>query len=115
MALNRLNNLEKRLQRSSEIAMEYQATMNRHLEKGYIRQVECPEKQGAMWYLPHFAVVKRDRSTTKVRIVFDAAARYHGVSLNDVVFQGPKLQRDLFDVLLRFRRYPGFVTSRRCI
>ena len=61
---------------------------------------------GAMWYLPHFAVVKQDRSTTKVRIVFNAATRYHGVSLNDVVFQGPKLQHDLFDVLLRFRRYP---------
>ena len=106
MAFNRLNNLEKQLQRSSEIAMEYQATINRHLEKGYIRQVECPEKQGAMLYLPHFAVVKQDRSTTKVRIVFNAAAKYHGVSLNDVVFQGPKLQRDLFDMLLRFRRYP---------
>ena len=52
------------------------------------------------------AVVKQDRSTTKVRIVFDAAARYHGVSLNDVVFQGPKLHCDLFNVLLRFRRYP---------
>ena len=78
------------MQRSSEIAMEYQAAINRHLEKGYVRQVECPEKQGAMWYLPHFAVVKQDRSTTKVRIVFDGAARYHGVSLKDVVFQGPK-------------------------
>ena len=51
-------------------------------------------------------MVKQDRSTTKVRVVFDAATRYHGVSLNDVVFQGPKLQHDLFDVLLRFRRYP---------
>ena len=57
-----------------------------------------------MWYLPHFAVVKRDSSTTIVRILFDAATRYHGVSLNDAVFQGPKL-RHLFDVLLRFRRY----------
>ncbi len=29
-----------------------------------------------------------------------------GVSLNDTIHQGPKLQRELFDVLLRFRRYP---------
>ena len=27
-----------------------------------------------------------------------------GVSLNDVIHQGPKLQQDLFDVLLRFRQ-----------
>ena len=33
-------------------------------------------------------------------------AKYEGVSLNDVVHQGPKLQRDLFDVLMRFRRFP---------
>ena len=26
--------------------------------------------------------------------------------MNDVIHQGPKLQRDLFDVLLRFRRFP---------
>jgi len=38
--------------------------------------------------------------------VFDGSARYHDVALNDVVFQGPKLQCELFDVLLRFRRYP---------
>jgi len=47
--------------------------------------------------------VKEDRSTTKLRIVFDAAARYHGVSLNDVIFQGTGLQGD---ILLHFRRYP---------
>ena len=34
----------------------------------------------------------------------DASARYEGHSLNDLIHQGPKLQRELFDVLLRFRR-----------
>ena len=29
-----------------------------------------------------------------------------GVSVNDAIHQGPKLQRELFDVLLRFRRNP---------
>ena len=41
-----------------------------------------------------------------MRIVFDASARYEDQSLNDVIFQGRKLQRDLFDVLLRFSRQP---------
>ena len=57
-------------------------------------------------YLPHFPVVRKDRSTTKVRIVFDGSARYNSTALNDVIYQGPKLQNDLFNVLLRFRRYP---------
>ena len=38
--------------------------------------------------------------------MFDGAARYDGKSLNDVIQPCPKLQQDLVDVLLRFRRYP---------
>ena len=38
----------------------------------------------------------------KVRIVFDCLAKCDGVSLNDEIHAGPKLQQDLFDVLLRF-------------
>ena len=64
------------------------------------------EKPKATWYLPHFAVVRMDRPSTKTRIVFDASAKYCGVSLNDVIHQGPKLQQELFKVLIRFRKYP---------
>ena len=39
-------------------------------------------------------------------MVFDASAKFNGLSLNDVIYQGPKLQRDFFDVLLRLRRFP---------
>ena len=38
--------------------------------------------------------------------MFDASAKYEGMSLNDAIYQGQKLQRNLFDVLLRFRRQP---------
>lgn len=46
------------------------------------------------------------KSTTKVRIVFDCSAKCEGISLNDVIHAGPKLQRELFDVLIRFRCNP---------
>ena len=74
-------------------------------KKDYIRQVpqSVVEKQ---WFLLHFPVVKEDRVTTKVRVVFDAAAKHDGKSLNDAIWPGPKLQRDLVDVLTRFRRAP---------
>ena len=58
------------------------------------------------WYLPHFAIVRPEKTTTKTRVVFDASAKFNGLSLNDVICQGPKLQRDIFDVLIRFRRFP---------
>ena len=58
------------------------------------------------WYLPHFPVLRPDKETTKMRIVFDASARYEDHSPNDLNHQGSKLQRELFDVLLRFTRQP---------
>ena len=51
-------------------------------------------------------MVKEDRVTTKVRVVFDAAVKHEGKSLNNAIWRGPKLQRDLVDVLTRFRRAP---------
>ena len=106
MALHRLQNLEKRLEKIPEVAQAYKENIEKYLEKGYIRQVSSSEKLKATWYLPHFAVVRTDRPSTKTRIVFDVSAKHCGVSLNDAIHQGPKLQQELFKVLIRFRKYP---------
>jgi hypothetical protein len=45
------------------------------LEKGIIEKIETPEKNGLIHYLPHYAVIKPDKSTTKLRIVYDASAK----------------------------------------
>ena len=70
-----------------------------------MRKVPCT-KEGEQWFLPHFPVIRNDKATTKVRIVFDAAAKHDGKCLNDAVLPGPKLQRELVDVLCRFRCAP---------
>ena len=106
MALRRLENTEKRLKRSPDIADSYSKCIEQYIEKGYVMKIMEHEKSKSKWYLPHFPVIRLDKESTKTRIVFDASAKYDGVSLNDVIHQGPKLQRDLFDVLLRFRRFP---------
>ena len=106
MALNRLENLERRLKKSPQTAVAYGEVIANHLKKGYIRKIDPSEGIITKWFLPHFPVVKTDRVTTKVRVVFDASARCDGISLNDAIHSGPKLHNQLFDVLLRFRRYP---------
>ena len=56
------------------------------------------------WLLPQFPVVLADRSTTKTRIVFYASAKFQGKSLSSEAFPGPKLQADMFSILVRFRK-----------
>ena len=106
MALRRLEGAERRLLKKPEIARAYTDCIEQYVLKGYIRKVPREDRPAARWFLPHFPIVRLDRTTTKMRIVFDASARYQGVSLNDVICQGTKLQRDLFHILLRFRKHP---------
>jgi len=108
MALQRLNNTEKGLRRRPEVQEAYQRTVLQYLDKGYVHKVDHTDshEDDSMWFLPHFPVVRPEKATTKVRIVFDASAQYKGESLNESINTGPKLQRELFDVLLRFRKHP---------
>lgn len=53
-------------------------------------------------YLPHNAVVREDKETTKVRIDFDMSNKGdNNVYLNDDLLIGPKLQQDLRHILMR--------------
>ena len=61
--------------------------------------VDIPE----VHYLPHHAVVRRDKTTTKLRVVYDASARSNGPSLNDCLNPGPKFDQKILDILSRFR------------
>lgn len=106
-ALKRLQNIEKRLLKDQELGKSYSAVIDTYLEKGYIKKTEKTEQElGKVWFLPHFPVIRPDKATTKTRIVFDASAKCEGIALNDAIHQGPKMQRELFDVLLRLRRKP---------
>ena len=107
MTYSRLRNTEKRLIRQSSVGEDYQRVITSYIDKGYIRKVHHTENEPKNpWYLPHFPICRPERSTTKTRIVFDASAKFEGTSLNDHILPGPKVQTNLFDVLLRFRRFP---------
>ena len=107
MALKRLENTEKRLVKDKEVRDGYVNTIKDYIAKGYVSEVDSNSTtEFNTWILRHFPLVKPDRKTTKLRITFDASAKHRGVCLNDVSHKGPKLQRNQFSVLLRFRRFP---------
>jgi hypothetical protein len=104
MAERRFFTLERSLMKKPEIASRYNDVMAANLEKGYLIETSRPEPGEPCWYLPHFPVVMEERVSTKVRVVLDSAAKYERKSLNDNMLAGPKLQRDLTDILLTFRK-----------
>ena len=109
MTHRRLQTLEKSLMnKGSEVATGYNKIIEDYVDKNYVRKVPLTNEE--QWFLPHFPVIK-DRTTTKVRIVYDAAAKDEGKCLNDAILSGPKLQQDLVDVLIRFRSAPVAISA----
>jgi hypothetical protein len=105
-AVLRLENQERSLRRKgTDIVEAYGTILQEYEKKGYIAKVPTSTVK-EQWFLPHFPVIRPSKHTTKVHIVFDAAMKHGGKSLNDCILPGPKLQREIVDVLTRFRRAP---------
>ena len=93
LAERRLEQVERKLAKDEKIATAYQQVIDEYLQKNYIRRVPSNDRKSeAEWLSPHFPVIRPDRATTKVRIVFDASAIYQGRSLNTETLTGPKLR-----------------------
>ena len=106
LSVKRLQGLLCRLRQDPEILEEYDRTIKDQLEKGIIEAVPDGDPQPAQThYLPHHAVMRQDRTTTKLRVVYDASAKSDGPSLNECLHKGPKFNQLILDLLLRFRSY----------
>lgn len=58
------------------------------------------------FYLPHHGVWRESSTTTKLRVVFNGSSlTTSGISLNEILHTGPKLQTDLFNVIIWFRQF----------
>jgi len=83
---------------------QYDSAIRSQLQQGIIEFVSEPDKPfGPVHYLPHHPVIREDKTTTKLRIVYDASAKQDGLSLNECLYTGPKSRQSILDILLRFR------------
>ena len=77
-----------------------------HVKQIKAKDISCERK----WFLPIFPVIHPKK--LKLRLVFDSAASFSGVSLNSKLLQGPDYNNSLHGVLLRFReKEVGFVAD----
>nr|XP_015905550.1 uncharacterized protein LOC107437918 [Parasteatoda tepidariorum] len=114
-AKQRFFSLEERFRDNPKFRNQCINFIREYQDLGHVQLVpnyEFSKPTSECFYLPHFGIIREESETTKLRVVFDASAKSEaGISLNDVLHFGPKLQEELFNVLLKFRCYPVALTS----
>ncbi len=107
-ALKRLKALsDGKIWKNEKVRQEYLDHRQKWEADDHIEQVATANPStDTAYYLPHFPVVRLEKTSSQVRPVMDAAARGAAKkSLNDALQKGPKLVNELVTVLLRFRRH----------
>ena len=108
LASGRLCSTIKRLAQDKNLLEKYDGVIKQQLDRGIIEKVTKSEKDGqVIHYIPHHPIITPNKSTTKLRIVYDASARTNksAASLNECMLRGPVILEDLCGILLRFRMH----------
>lgn len=113
VARKRLSLLEQRLNSNSILKGQYSAFMQEYETLGHMTPVTYSELEiKRAYFLPHHPIIKPDKLTSKIRVVFDASCQTStGLSLNDTLKVGPVVQPELITILLRFRLHKVAFTS----
>ncbi|KAL7881123.1 hypothetical protein SRHO_G00033770 [Serrasalmus rhombeus] len=107
IAKRRLESLKGKLSKDVTLYSRYNEVVEDYLKQGMAEDV--PKERASLqdsqtYYLPHHAVLREDKATTKLRVVFDASSHEEGSpSLNNCLLTGPNLNPDLMSVLIKFR------------
>ncbi|UYV69257.1 hypothetical protein LAZ67_6003000 [Cordylochernes scorpioides] len=105
-ALKRFLSLERKLQKSPSILKQYCDFMDEYLLINHMELIASEELNTPSGQSSIYIKMNEQSTTTKLRVVFDASFKTsNDKSLNDFHL-GPKLQQDIFNILIRFRTRP---------
>ncbi|XP_055912003.1 uncharacterized protein LOC129946017 [Eupeodes corollae] len=115
-ALRRFLQLERRFDNNPQLQKEYSACISEYLQLDQMEKVDVSQGeilQSPFHYVvPHHAVFKESSTTTKLRVVFDAAFKTtNGTSLNEHLLVGPKTQSNIMDIILKWRKFKITLTA----
>ena len=101
-----LNTLKTCLEKNENLMIEYNKIIKQYINHGIVEPVRSTTASydlGSVHYLPHRAVVRQNRDTITVRIVFDTSAHVDNEpSLNDALYCRTCMLPLLHDILTRF-------------
>ena len=115
VVINRLKRTRNRLEQDSASLQRYDEIFKDQLTEGIIEKVNETMDDvniGNITYLPHREVIRQDKKSTAIIIVFDASTKgNYGISLNDCLYKSPCLNPMLYDLFLKFRAHPIAITA----
>ena len=109
-AVKRAKMLDASLRKNDLKREHFLTFMGKILDNNHAEVAPAISDGEERWYLPLFGVY-HPKKPDQIRGVFDASARFDGVSLNDVLLSGPDLCNSLLGVLVRFRKEMVAVTA----
>ncbi|XP_051168523.1 uncharacterized protein LOC127286209 [Leptopilina boulardi] len=106
MAKKRFNHLEMKLERNPILKQSYAEFINEYENLGHMSEDLNENSFNTGYFLPHHAIIKEEKLTSKIRVVFNGSAKdSRGFSLNNALMVGPTVQNDLFTIYTRFRLF----------
>ena len=104
LVLNRAASLKRKIVKNPSYGGMYTEFVEDMIVRGFAEEVSNPDdSDGNVWYIPHFGVFHKTKG--KIRVVFDCAAKYEGVALNDCLLKGPDYLNSLVGIICRFRKF----------
>ena len=93
--------LTKKFEKNPQLHEDYKTFMELMINSDFIEEVPDDELNNEAWYLTHHAVYHKQKGS--IRVVFNCSLKKNkGISLNDLLYQGPDLTNSLLGVLLLF-------------
>ncbi|XP_073821454.1 uncharacterized protein [Musca autumnalis] len=106
VALSQFLRNELSLARNPERKGNYDEVILEYLALGHMEKVQGLVDYQDCYYLPHHGFFKPESATTKLRVVFNASCpSVGGRSLNDALYVGPTLQKNIVSLVLNWRIY----------
>nr|XP_046468118.1 uncharacterized protein LOC124212274 [Neodiprion pinetum] len=99
---------ERRRESERQLGAEYSRFLSEYLSLGHMELAPVANAGACAprYYMPHHAVGREVQGASKIRVVFNAShPTSTGISLNDILLPGPKLQTDISAILTRWRRH----------
>ena len=112
LAKNRLVSLVNQLKKDPIVLKTYDIIIKSEEAEGIIKEPPTILKPpGEFHYPPNHPVIRPEKSTIKLCVVYDASSSIEWPSRNQCLETGPNLPPKLIDILIRFHLYEVAVIS----